>query len=50
MNLNDYKDFSNTRNAADFSLTGWCSGCEDETDTTGGYTVTPAKDAGGDVE
>jgi len=23
--------------------------CEDETDATGGYTVTPAKDAGGDV-
>jgi len=22
--------------------------CEDETDATGGYTVTPAKDAGGD--
>jgi len=23
--------------------------CEDETDATGGYTITPAKDAGGDV-
>ena len=23
--------------------------CEDETDATGGYTVTPAKDAGGDA-
>ena len=23
--------------------------CEDETDTTGGYTVTPAKDADGDA-
>jgi len=23
--------------------------CEDKTDATGGYTVTPAKDAGGDV-
>ena len=24
--------------------------CEDETDATGGYTVTPAKDAGWDVQ
>ena len=30
------------------SLTG-VAVCEDETDATGGYTVTPAKDADGDV-
>ena len=47
MNLNDYKDFSTARDAAAFSL---AAVCEDETDATGGYTVTPAKDAGGDVQ
>jgi hypothetical protein len=46
VNLNVYKDSSNARNAAAFSLAGCAAVCEDETDTTGGYTITLAKDAG----